>query len=150
MPHTYANLLTHVIFSTKARYPFLDSELKPRVLPHLGGIAEELKVRPLAINGPADHAHLLLAVPASLAVADLMRILKTNSSRWVHEQWASRSTFAWQEGHGAFSVSESMKEDVRAYIAGQEEHHCKISFQDEFIAFLKRHGIEYDERYIWD
>jgi putative transposase len=150
MAHTYTNLLTHMIFSTKERHPFLDEDLRPRLLPYMSGIVNELGGKPLLINGPNDHVHMLVVMPPTMSVADFLRILKTNSSRWVHQTWASLSKFSWQAGYGAFSVSESVKEDVRAYIAGQEEPHRSVTFKEEFVAFLKRHGIEYDERYIWD
>jgi putative NIF3 family GTP cyclohydrolase 1 type 2 len=83
-------------------------------------------------------------------MADVLRVLKTNSSRWVHEQWPERRAFAWQTGYGAFSVSQSNRQEVERYIAGQEDHHRHVSFQEEFVAFLKRHGIAYDERYVWE
>ena len=101
-------------------------------------------------DGPADHGHLLLALPASVSVADAMRVVKTNSSRWVHEQWPQRRSFAWQTGYGAFSVSRSNVEEVDRYIANQEEHHRHVSFREEFLAFLKRHGVAYDPRYVWE
>ncbi len=150
MAHTFTNLLTHVIFSTKDRRPHLDPQVKERLFPYMGGILKETKAKCLAINGPADHVHILALIPPVAALSDVMRILKTNASRWVHEQWPSLTDFAWQTGYGAFSVSESLKQEVAAYIANQEEHHRKMTFQEEFIAFLKRHGIEYDERYIWE
>ncbi len=150
MAHSFANLLTHVIFSTKDRQPLIDAELKPRLFAYLGGIVHELGGVALLINGPADHVHALVKLPHTLAVADAMRVIKTNSSRWVHETWPARRAFAWQAGYGAFSVSPSHVEAVRAYIAGQEEHHRRVTFQEEFVEFLRRHGIEYDERYIWE
>lgn len=150
MPHTFTNLLVHVVFSTKDRQPFLDTELRPRLFPYMGGIVRELGGVPLALNGPNDHVHALVTVPATLALADLMRVLKTNSSRWVHEQWPQRCSFAWQTGYGAFSVSKSNAPEVERYITGQEEHHRHVSFQEEFLAFLRRHGIAFNERYVWD
>jgi REP element-mobilizing transposase RayT len=140
MPHTYTNLLVHVIFSTKDRNPYLDADLRPRLFPYMGGILREMNVTPLAINGPADHVHGLLALPATASIADAMRVLKTNSSRWIHEQWPQRRGFAWQAGYGAFSVSRSNVEEVERYIARQEEHHRHVTFQEEFVAFLERHG----------
>lgn len=139
-----------MIFSTKDRLPHLDAELRPRLHGYIGGILRELNAIPIAINGPADHLHLLLAMPPALALADAMRVTKTNASRWVHEQWPHRGGFAWQTGYGAFSVSQSSAAEVKTYIAKQEEHHRHVSFQEEFLAFLKRHGIAYDERYIWE
>jgi putative transposase len=150
MAHTYANLLTHIIFSTKDRSAFIDAQLASALHPYLGGIIRELNGTAFAINGPTDHVHLLLALPPNLALSEAMRVLKTNSSRWVREQWPQRRAFAWQTGYGAFSVSQSNADQVCAYIADQEEHHRLVSFQEEFLAFLKRHGIAYDERYIWE
>ena len=150
MPHTYTSLLTHVIFSTKDRQPHLDAEIRGRVFAYMGGVVRELKGAALAINGPDDHVHLLLGLPASVAVAEAVRVVKTNTSRWTHETWPQRQSFAWQSGYGAFSVSRSNVEEVERYIAGQEEHHRHVSFQEEYLAFLKRHGIAYDERYVWE
>jgi hypothetical protein len=116
----------------------------------MGGIIRTLDGIALSIGGTADHVHLLTKQPATISMSDLMRTLKTNSSRWVHETWPSESSFAWQTGYGAFSVSQSNADAVREYIANQEAHHRTISFQEEFVRFLKRHGIEYDERYIWE
>ena|SRR5215216_5354102 len=149
MAHTYTNLLAHVIFSTKARAPLIDPELKPQLFPYMIGIIRELGGRTLAINGLTDHIHLLMALPPAVSVADAMRVLKTNSSRWVHEKWPARRTFGWQAGYGAFSVSQSSAGEVIRYIKEQEAHHKRLTFQEEFVAFLKKHGIEYDERYIW-
>lgn len=150
MAHTFTNLLTHAIFSTKDRRPVIDRELKAQLFPYMRGILRELQVKTLAINGVDDHVHLLFALPPSLSVAEVMRILKTNSSRWVHESSTARRMFGWQSGYGAFSVSQSNVVDVVEYIRGQEEHHQKRTFQEEYVVFLKKHGIEYDERYIWE
>lgn len=150
MAHTFTNLLTHIIFSTKDRRPHIDTELQAPLLAYLGGIVRELHGTALTINGTVDHVHLLLRLPAPLSLADAMRVIKTNSSRWVHEQWPSRSPFGWQTGYGAFSVSQSNVGAVVRYIAGQEEHHRRVSFQEELITYLQKHGIEYDERCIWE
>ena len=104
----------------------------------------------MLINGTADHVHLLLRLPPTVSVSEAMRVLKTNSSRWIHEKWKSRRAFGWQIGYAAFSVSQSNASAVLQYIAAQEEHHRKVSFQQELVGFLKKHGIEYDERYIWE
>lgn len=150
MAQTFSNLITHIIFSTKGRYPLIDNELKPRLWEYLGGIIEEIKGNPLKINGTADHVHLLVQLPPALSVAEAMRIVKTNSSRWVHQNWDSREKFAWQTGYGAFSVSRSAVPAVVSYIENQAEHHLRKTFEHELIAFLKKHAIEYDERYIWE
>jgi REP element-mobilizing transposase RayT len=151
MAHTFTNLLTHIVFSTKNRTPQIDQELKPQLLAYMGGIAREINGVALLINGTVDHVHLLVRLPATVALADVLRVIKTNSSRWVHEKWPTRSAFAWQIGYGAFSVSQSKAETVLRYIANQEEHHRKVSFQQEMISYLRRNKIDYyDERYIWD
>ncbi len=149
MAHSFTNLLTHIIFSTKDRVPSIDAELKPPLLAYMGGIIREMHGTALSINVIADHVHLLIRLPPTLSLSDGMRILKTNSSLWVHKKYSSHAKFGWQAGFGAFSVSQSNVQAVSQYIAHQEEHHRKVSFQEEFLTFLKKHGIEYDERYIW-
>ena len=125
MPKTFTNLLIHAIFSTKGRTPSIDAELRPRLFAYMGGVVREIQGTPLIVNGAEDHAHLLFGLPATASVAEVMRVVKANSSKWVHEQWPARSDFAWQSGYGAFSVSQSNAEAVRRYIADQEEHHRK-------------------------
>ena len=149
MPHTFASLLVHVVFSTKNRAPDLSAELPGRLFPYMGGIVRELKGTALIVNGPTDHVHLLLSMPAAISVADLLRVLKTNSCRWVHEQFPARKHFGWQAGYGAFTVSGSRLEDVRNYIASQQTHHHKVSFQEEFLTLLKRHGLKYVASDVW-
>jgi len=114
------------------------------------GILRELDGKTSIVNGTPDHVHLLVQLPPALALSDAMRILKTNSSKWVHDRWPVRSKFGWQTGYGAFSVSKSNADAVSRYIADQEEHHRKKTFQAEFLEYLKKHEIEYDERYIWE
>ena len=150
MGHTYTNLVVHIIFSTKERKPFLDAELKQRLFPYMAGIIRELGGKALIINGPSDHVHILASLPAKLAVAELMARLKANSSGWVHKTFPDRRSFGWQTGYSAFSVSQSQQQIVFQYIANQEEHHRKLSFKEELLAFLKKHGVPYDERYIWE
>ncbi len=149
MAQTLTKLLFHVVFSTKDRLPVIDAELKSDLLAYIGGIVRESRGSLLAANAAADHIHLLLRLPPTLALADILRVVKTNSSRWVHETRRLRRRFQWQAGYGAFSVSQSNVTEVVRYIQTQEQHHRRISFQAELRAFLKRHGIEYDERYIW-
>src|SRR3954470_14184448 len=107
MSHTYTNLITHFIFSTKDRAPEIQTDLHERLLPYMGGIIGELKGVPLAINAMPDHVHLLISLAADVAPAEMMRVVKTNSSRWVHEHFPEYKAFAWQKGYAAFSVSES-------------------------------------------
>ncbi|MGO9326311.1 MAG: IS200/IS605 family transposase [Terracidiphilus sp.] len=149
MAHTYTGLLIHIIFSTSGRAPLLTDAIRLDVHAYLGGILRELDAIPVAIGGTTDHVHLLTRLPANLALADYLRIVKTNSSRWVKERWPQQRKFAWQGGYGAFSVSESRRAAVIRYIRDQAQHHRRISFQDEFLALLKNHRVEFDERYIW-
>ena len=142
MPHTFTHLLTQIIFSTKDRRPFLAAKLKARLFPYLGGIIRAHDGKALIINGPADHLHILASLSQKHALADLMCELKADSSGWVHKTFPNQKTFAWQIGYGAFSVSHSNLPEVEKYIADQEEHHRKISFQEKFVAFLKKHEIE--------
>ena len=149
MAQTFAHLLNHVIFSTKERRPSLKPEIRPRLFSYMGGIIRDLGGKALIIDGTSDHLHLLVSMPATVSVAEMMRIVKGKSSGWVREQFPSRGSFAWQAGYGAFSVSHSHIDTVTKYIAGQEEHHKKVSFQEELLSFLRKQGIEFDERYIW-
>ncbi len=148
MAHTFSHLCYHFIFSTKDRIASIGHELKPRLHAYIGGILRELKCTPLAIGGTADHVHVLPMLPTTACVSDVMRIVKTNSSRWARREMRKR-TFGWQTGYAAFTVSRSSVRSVARYVAEQETHHRRRSFKDEFIALLKKHGVEYDERYIW-
>jgi putative transposase len=149
MPHTYSYLATHIVFSTKDRLPTITLEIKPKLWAYMNGVIGNLGGRTLAINGMADHVHLLVLLPPTIAMSEALRTLKANSSKWLHENWGEQRKFAWQSGYAAFSVSRSGVEDVVRYIDNQEEHHRKLSYQDELLALLNKHGIEYDERYIW-
>jgi REP element-mobilizing transposase RayT len=149
MAHTCSNLLVHLVFSTKERRPLIGSGMKAEVCAYLGGIVREMKGTALIANGTADHVHLLIRVPAAHAVAEMVRILKATSSKWIHQKWPALE-FGWQTGYGAFTVSESNVDAVTKYIAEQERHHKKRSFQDEFQEFLKKNKIFVDERYLWD
>ena len=148
MAHTYYNLLIHFIFSTKDRAPFIDEHIRERLIRYMGGVVRELKGTAEAINAVEDHVHILISMSSDVAAGEMMRVVKTNSSRWVHETWPARE-FAWQEGYAAFTVSESNAEKVKEYIARQVEHHRTKSFQEEYLEFLKRHRVEYDPRFIW-
>ena len=151
MAHTLTLLLAHVIFSTKEHRPWLDTAVRADALAYLGGIARESGATALAVNGTADHVHLLLACPPALALAELVRLLKANSSLWLHRQFPNtHASFAWQTGYGVFSVSHSAREAVVGYIARQEEHHRRMTFAEEYVTLLRKHGIAYDERFVLD
>ena len=133
MGHTYTNLLTHIIFSTKDRLPYLQGERRDDVFAYLGGIVRELKATALNINGAADHVHALVRLPAGLAVAKTVEILKANSSRWIHQYRVLHRRFSWQSGYAAFSVSESNAAELSRYISYPVEDHRKRTFQEELI-----------------
>lgn len=147
--HSFTDLLTHAVFSTKDRMRYIDTVIRTDLHAYLGGIVREMGATALMVGGTDDHVHMLLLLPPDMAVADCLRVVKTNSSRWVHERWPDRRKFAWQTGYAAFSVSQSNRDSVIRYIRDQERHHRKMSFQDELLALLRKHGIKFDERYIW-
>ena len=147
MSHTYISELVHIVFSTKERAPSIGPEIKDRLWSFLGGIARRNGFKALAVGGTSDHVHLLISLPATLAVAKAVQLLKGGSSKWLNE--AVKPRFEWQEGYGAFSVGISQENATIAYINSQEEHHRTRSFEDEFLAFLHRHHIAYDTRYVW-
>lgn len=149
MPQSFACLHYHIVFSTKERRPTIDPEIQPRLYDYIGGIVRRHDGSLLAAGGTDDHIHLLAGIHRTQAVADAVREIKSNSSKWVHETFPDRGSFGWQDGYGAFSISWSNIDAVKAYIAGQEEHHRERSFQDEFVALLRRHDIAFDEQYIW-
>ena len=150
MPHTYTNILIHALFSTKGRQPSLTPEIREEVFCYLGGTLNALRGQSLLVSGPRDHVHMLFVQPRTLSIATVMEKVKTNSSGWVKERWPDRRYFGWQTGYAAFSVSKSHVDQVKRYINNQEEHHRKVTFQEELIAFLKKHGIEYDPKYVFD
>jgi putative transposase len=149
MSHSYISSLYHCVWSTKERLRMIDAELEMRLWPYLGGIARDNRMKALAIGGVEDHVHLLLSLPSTLNIAKAIQLLKGGSSKWIHDEFATRRTFAWQQGYGAFSIGIAQVDATISYIGSQKEHHRKISFKEEFVSFLKKHGIEYDERYIW-
>ncbi len=150
MGHTFTRLLTHVIFSTAGRAPTIADPIRPDVHAYFGGIIRELGGTALATGGTADHLHALLQLGADSNLADCLRIAKTNSSRWVHEKWPERRDFVWQRGYAAFTVSASNVDSVIGYIAEQEEHHRKVSFEDELRTFLRKHGVPFDPNHFLD
>ena len=150
MGHNFTNLLTHVIFSTKDRVPHIKPELKADLHAYMGGIVRKINGKTVIVDGTGDHVHLLLWMPPKVSISETLRVLKSNSSRWLNQKRSGSPAFAWQTGYGAFSVSHSSAPTVARYIRTQEEHHQRISFQEEFVSFLKKNGIDYDERYIWE
>jgi putative transposase len=150
MPQSFSSLHSHIIFSTKHRERWIDPEMKPRLFAYLGGIVKDKGCVLSAAGGMPDHVHLLVSLSREVSVADLLRVVKANSSRWIHETYPQMGAFAWQEGYGVFSVSYSNIDNVKNYLANQEEHHRHRTFQEEFTAFLEKHHIPYDECYVFD
>ncbi len=140
----------HCVFSTKGRQPLMTSALRQRLWPFIGGIARQNKMKAIEIGGVEDHVHILLSIPSTVSIAKAMQLIKGGSSKWVHETFPEHRLFGWQEEYGAFSVSVSQLDKITEYIRNQQEHHRKMTFQEEFLAFLKKHRIDYDERFLWD
>ncbi len=148
MPSTHLSLHFHVIFSTKDRHPLIASPWRPRLHEYLGGLIRTTGGIPEAIGGTADHVHLLVGLQATHVLATFVQDIKQTSSRWIHESIRVKN-FAWQPGYGVFTVSASNCGTVKEYIANQAEHHRIKSFQEEYAAFLRKHGVEYDEKFLW-
>ncbi len=147
MANTFIANYQHVVFSTKERQNLLNDEIQSRLWPYLGGIARENKMTALCAGGMPDHVHILLSIPATLAISKAVQLIKGGSSKWLNDEFGQ--PFAWQEGYGAFSVSTSQLPVVRAYIQNQKEHHAQFGFQAEFLKMLKQNEIEFDEQYVW-
>ena len=146
-----AQIYLHVVFSTKHRVPYLqDPALRERTHGYLAGACHNLGSPSIIVGGVEDHVHVLCRLSKTLGASELVRELKRESSKWLKEQSAELASFYWQSGYGAFAVSRSNEDEVAAYVADQEEHHRVRTFQDEFRAFLRKHEIEFDERYLWD
>ncbi|MCC6661411.1 MAG: IS200/IS605 family transposase [Phycisphaerales bacterium] len=150
MPGTYSQILLHIVFSTKHREPWITAEVAERLYPYIGGIVRAEKGVLYDIGGVEDHVHMYLRWRPDAAVSDLMRTVKARSSKWVHDTFPELGAFAWQEGYSVFSVSKSQEGAVKAYIAGQHEHHKKEDFKSELLRMLRLHEIEFDERYVFD
>jgi REP element-mobilizing transposase RayT len=150
MPQSLVNLLVHCVFSTKDRRKLITPELAARLYPYLGGIARELKMNLLAVGGIPDHIHLLLVFPNTLAISKAIQLLKGSSSKWIHDTFPEHRLFEWQRGYGAFSIGVNDIERTVDYIRNQAKHHTVRSFEEEYLVFVKRNGIAYDEQYIFD
>jgi len=150
MPQSLSLILLHVVWSTKDRQPWLQSGIRERTHAFLAGAVRTCDCEAYRVGGMADHVHLAVRLSRTLAVADLVKTVKTASSKWLKEQDAALSDFSWQQGYGIFSVGMSQKDALLHYIDAQEEHHRTLTFQDEYLAFLAKYGIAHDERYVWD
>ncbi|HWC60141.1 MAG TPA: IS200/IS605 family transposase [Verrucomicrobiae bacterium] len=139
----------HCVFSTKERERIITPDLQERLWPFIGGIARTNKMKALEIGGVADHVHVLLSLPSTMAISKAVQLIKGGSSKWIHEGFPEQRLFSWQEKYGAFSVSVSQLDVVIDYIRNQPEHHRTKTFQEEFLELLKKHRVEFDERYLW-
>lgn len=146
MPHTFAQNVVHLVFSTKGRRKIIPKEFQPRMWAYAAGICKNLGIFVHKIGGMEDHIHLLIQIPPAVAVAKAVLAIKSNSSRWAKEEG---SKLAWQEGYAVFSVGASIVPAVVRYISNQEAHHRKMSFDEELLALLKKHGIEFDPKYVF-
>jgi REP element-mobilizing transposase RayT len=151
MPQSLAKVILHIVYSTKHRKPWLhDREICRELYAYMATILKELESPAIIINGVADHVHVLCLLSRNHAIKKVVEELKTGPSKWIKTKGATYQDFHWQAGYGVFSVSESKVPGVRTYIERQEEHHRRITFQDEYRALCERHGIPIDERYAWD
>jgi REP element-mobilizing transposase RayT len=150
MANTYTSLHYHIVFSTKNRERWITADIEERIWAYLGGIAREKKTKPLQIGGVDDHVHVLLGAPPTLAPSKIAQLIKGGSSAWIHGAFPNLQRFVWQDGYGAFTVSKSNLPEVTAYIQNQREHHRTRSSQEEYLAFLRKHEVEFDERYVFD
>jgi putative transposase len=149
MANTFTQIYIHVIFAVKGRQNLLRPEHKEELHKYIGGIIRNESQKLIRINSVSDHLHLLVGLRPDVALSDLVRDIKANSSRFINEKQWFRGKFNWQEGFGAFSCSHSQLDTVVKYIDKQEEHHAKRSFREEYLALLKRHDVDYDERYVF-
>jgi REP element-mobilizing transposase RayT len=149
MPQSLAKILVHLIFSTKHREPLIHPHIRPRLHAYIVGILHNLKCPSLQTGGVADHIHVLCALSRTISPAELLEEIKKSSSKWMKADGAVPGFF-WQAGYGAFSIGESQADEVIRYIQNQEEHHRKMTFQEEFRKFLERYKVAYDEQYVWD
>ena len=148
MATTYTTILLHIIFSTKNREPLITPTIEPELYAYIGGICKNAGSVLLDANGTTDHSHLLVSLGKTVSIADLMLQVKRDSSTWIKTKSPEFGAFHWQEGYAALSIGRSQVAAVRRYIAGQKEHHRKVSFRDELIGFLRRYQIPFEERYL--
>lgn len=150
MPQSLSSILVHLVFSTKHREPFITPAIETELHPYMAKVFRELKSPSLAIDGTADHVHILFSLARIITIADMVEEVKTNTSKWIKTKGREFRNFHWQRGYGAFSIGQSNVATLRRYIHHQKEHHRRITFQDEYRKFLKAYKIDYDERFVWD
>ncbi|HXG66386.1 MAG TPA: IS200/IS605 family transposase [Blastocatellia bacterium] len=150
MAGKHVSIMIHFVWSTAGRERWIDPQWRDRLYAYIGGVLENKRAKLICAGGLPDHIHLYVSMPSTITLAEMVNVMKANSSRWIHETFPDKKAFAWQKGYGAFSVSKSGEAQVIDYIKNQESHHRQRDFKEEFLALLKKHNIEYDERYLWD
>lgn len=150
MANTYTQINIHAVFSVKGRENMITSQFKDELFQYISGILNNNKQFSLAVNGHRDHVHLFFELHPSTSVSDIMRIVKTNSSKWINEKKFVKGKFQWQEGYGGFSYARSQRNDVIKYIMHQETHHQKKSFREEYLDLLKKFEIDFDDHYVFE
>lgn len=150
MPQTLVSLMVHVVFSTKHRAGLITPEIEADLFAFMAGVLKNHDSRLLAANGTANHVHLLISQSKNIALSLLIQELKKSSSRWIKTRGTKFKNFQWQDGYGAFSIGESNVPALKQYIARQKEKHQKKSFESELVEFLRKYGIEFNEKYVWD
>ena len=150
MPQSLVKNYIHITFSTKNRYPFITDSIRDELFNYLGGTCRELESQPIIIGGVKDHVHLLVNLSRKIALMSLIEKLKSHSSKWIKTKGENYRNFFWQRGYGGFSVNPNQIDVVEQYILNQETHHKKVTFQEEYRAFLKKYNVDFDERYVWD
>jgi putative transposase len=149
MADTCYSINIHYVFSTQDRAPLITGELRDRLSQFVGGTLRKHGTKPLCIGGTSDHVHILVSLPTTMSVGRAVQLAKGSSLKWIHETFADKRTFSWQEGYAAFSVSVSQIPTTVTYIRNQAKHHLRQTFEEEYVAFLKKHEINFDRRYLW-
>ena len=149
MSNSYISIYIHAVFSTKNHEPSLTPEIRERLFPYFGGIAKSNDFLLLKAGGVENHVHLLLSIRQNIEICRVLQLLKGGSSKWIHSNFPDLRHFAWQEGYGAFSIGISQIKVTEDYIANQEEHHKRLTFKDEYLTFLKKNNIEFDDKYVF-
>ena len=150
MPQSLSKVILHLTFSTKNREPWLDHGVRSRMHAYLATICRDLGAEVVRVGGVADHVHIVTMLPRTVSQAELIEQIKKESSKWIKTLDARYRGFFWQRGYGAFSVSPSQLETVLHYVETQQEHHRTRTFQEEYRELLRKHGVDFDERYVWD
>ncbi len=150
MPQSLSKVILHIVFSTKNREPWLDSHVRPRMHAYLATICRDVAAEVVRVGGVGDHVHIVTTLPRTVSQAELVERIKKVSSKWIKTLDARSRGFFWQRGYGAFSVSPNQIEAVLQYVEAQEEHHRTRTFQEEYCELLRKHGVDFDERYVWD